>query len=44
MILETGVVKAISSEEEDHTVAEKMQWQYPVMFNALDGSSRPRYQ
>ena len=39
MILETGVVKAISSEEEDNTVAGNPQGRYLVTFDPLDGSS-----
>jgi fructose-1,6-bisphosphatase I len=39
MILETGVVKAISSEEEDDTVAGNPNGKYLVTFDPLDGSS-----
>lgn len=39
MILETGVVKAISSEEEDDTVAGNPAGRYLVTFDPLDGSS-----
>ncbi|KKO44483.1 fructose 1,6-bisphosphatase [Arsukibacterium ikkense] len=39
VILETGVVKAISSEEEDHIVAGNPQGKYLVTFDPLDGSS-----
>ncbi|CAM3771921.1 class 1 fructose-bisphosphatase [Rheinheimera salexigens] len=39
VILETGLVKAISSEEEDDTVAGNPQGQYLVTFDPLDGSS-----
>ncbi len=39
MILETGVVKAISSEEEDETVAGNPAGRYLVTFDPLDGSS-----
>ncbi|SNY52873.1 D-fructose 1,6-bisphosphatase [Arsukibacterium tuosuense] len=39
VILETGVVKAISSEEEDTIVAGNPQGKYLVTFDPLDGSS-----
>ncbi|MFN6970518.1 MAG: class 1 fructose-bisphosphatase [Rheinheimera sp.] len=39
MILETGMVKAISSEEEDDTVAGNPAGKYLVTFDPLDGSS-----
>src|SRR5690606_37624506 len=39
VILETGVVKAISSEEEDDTVAGNPSGRYLVTFDPLDGSS-----
>lgn len=39
MLLETGQVKAISSEEEDFTVAGNPEGQYLVTFDPLDGSS-----
>lgn len=39
VILETGVVKAISSEEEDLTVAGNPQGKFLVTFDPLDGSS-----
>lgn len=39
MILETGIVKAISSEEEDFTVAGNPAGKYLVTFDPLDGSS-----
>ncbi len=39
VILETGVVKAISSEEEDFIVAGNPQGKYLVTFDPLDGSS-----
>lgn len=39
MILETGMVKAISSEEEDDTVAGNPAGRYLVTFDPLDGSS-----
>jgi len=39
MILDTGLVKAISSEEEDNTVAGHADGRYLVTFDPLDGSS-----
>ncbi len=39
MLLETGMVKAISSEEEDHTVAGNPSGKFLVTFDPLDGSS-----
>jgi len=39
IILESGFVKAISSEEEDHCVAGNDKGQYLVSFDPLDGSS-----
>ncbi|MBU2428801.1 MAG: fructose-bisphosphatase class I, partial [Gammaproteobacteria bacterium] len=39
MILETGVVKAISSEEEDFSVAGNPSGKFLVTFDPLDGSS-----
>lgn len=39
VILETGLVKAISSEEEDNTVAGNPNGKYLVTFDPLDGSS-----
>ena len=39
VILETGVVKAISSEEEDFTVSGNPNGKYLVTFDPLDGSS-----
>jgi fructose-1,6-bisphosphatase I len=39
LLLESGLVKAISSEEEDHCVAGDVNGQYIVSFDPLDGSS-----
>lgn len=39
IILETGLVKAISSEEEDHTIAGNPKGKFLVTFDPLDGSS-----
>ncbi|MEI6894092.1 MAG: class 1 fructose-bisphosphatase [Colwellia sp.] len=39
ILLETGFVKAISSEEEDHSVAGDENGKYIVSFDPLDGSS-----
>ena len=39
ILLESGFVKAISSEEEDHSVAGDENGQYIVSFDPLDGSS-----
>jgi fructose-1,6-bisphosphatase I len=39
LLLESGLVKAISSEEEDHCVAGDVDGQYIVSFDPLDGSS-----
>ncbi len=39
LLLESGLVKAISSEEEDHCVAGNENGQYIVSFDPLDGSS-----
>jgi fructose-1,6-bisphosphatase I len=39
ILLESGFVKAISSEEEDHSVAGDQEGKYLVSFDPLDGSS-----